>query len=303
MSRTLKRAIQQSRGDFIIVCERSLSLESDEIENLVGPLKEGADVSVGFRSVGRENMPVSEHVVVSLLSSLLHILFRTEVRDCLPGICALRREIVPHFDAMPEAGPLCTMVLIRASLLGLRVAEAPVHYRRPEVRFPGFDELRKVIPLLPFLVMLGPGVLITVPFASSVSLGALLFAIAMLFPQRVGEVGAFVAVLATSAVLLGFQFLLAGYYLKAYALSRGLISRDRLLHAMFPDLHPARGLLWGLLLLLLGLFLLLRAFPPLSAVSSGGSGAVLLLLALSLTVSGGELMALALLVNAFRPLN
>lgn len=120
-------------ADFVVTMDADLNHRPEEIPRLLEDLlRENADVLVGSRFVEgseSEGIPLWKRVVSGLMNRVIASLFDIAAKDKTSGFRVYRAEALRQlssyrnndFAFLPE-------MLIRATELGLKIAEAPIHF-------------------------------------------------------------------------------------------------------------------------------------------------------------------------------
>jgi hypothetical protein len=153
-------------------------------------------------------------------------------------------------------------MVIKATLKKLRIAEVPITLRpdgrsRPPHLKPwrdGWRHLRFMLIYSPRWLFLIPGLLLT-------ALGCLASAALTVQDIEIGGIRLNVGTLmmACMAVVVGFQLVSFAFFTKVFAIAGGLLPEDSKLTRVFQIFTLEKGLTVGLLVLLSGLLLFVRA--------------------------------------------
>ena len=249
-----------ARGRFVIMGDADDSYDFTELAPFLEELRGGADVVIGNRfkgSIRPRAMPWKNRWIgTPVLSALGHLFYHSPVRDFNCGLRGFSRSAFERMDLRTTGMEFASEMIVKASLLRLKVAEVPTtlrpdgRSRRPHLR-PWRDGWRH----LRFLLMYSPRWLFLYPGLALVIAGAA--GCAWLLPQteRVGNVGFDIHTLlyAFVAIVLGYQFIAFATFTKVFAISEGLLPNDPRIHRAFRYLTLEAGLLVGVVLTLAGL--------------------------------------------------
>lgn len=262
----LMAGIEAARGDFILMGDADDSYDFGAIEPFVTRLREGWELVQGCRlpaGGGRVQpgaMPALHRWVGNpLFTWLARWWFRTPVHDTNCGLRAFRKDLIPRLDPRCTGMEFANEMLIKASLIGARIAEVPITLhpdgrqgRRPHLRTfrDGWRTLRFYLLFSPRWLFLMPGALLM--FAGLA--GWIAAATGVSVSGR--ELGLNAAILASALLLCGYQSVLFALLTKAFAINEGLLPMDRRMARFFRWMTLERGLIAGGLALAGGLGLL-----------------------------------------------
>ncbi len=256
----LSAASQAARGRFIIMADSDNSYDFTDLMPFLEKLREGFDLVMGNRFAGGIKpgaMPWKNKMIGNpALSGLGRLFFRTAARDFHCGIRGYSREAFDRMDLRTTGMEFASEMLIKATLLGMRVTEVPTilspdgRDRPPHLRpwRDGWRHLRFMLLYSPRWLFFYPGLLLIL---AGLTVGTIL----MGGPIHLGGVTLDVHTLffAGIAVLIGYQAILFATLSKIYAANAGLIPQNRALEWLFRYFTLEVGLIAGALVLLIGL--------------------------------------------------
>jgi hypothetical protein len=198
-----------------------------------------------------------------MLTRIGRMFFKSAARDFHCGLRGFSRDAFQRMDLRTTGMEFASEMVIKATLLGMRISEVPVVLHRdgrsrpPHLRpwRDGWRHLRFMLLYSPRWLFLYPGVALA---ATGLFAGTWLLS----GPKRFGPAALDVHTLfyAAVAVLLGYQAILFAIFARIFAMTRGLLPRqDRLLRA-FKYVTLETGLVVGGTLLLGGLAMSLMTF-------------------------------------------
>ena len=245
----------KARGDYIVMVDADLTYDFEQIPRFVEKLDEGAQLVMGNRmaDIRPGAMPwLNRYVGNPLLSGLLNLLFRTNVKDVHCGMRALRRDVLPTLDLHSTGMEFASEMVIRAARANLDIRELPIalHPRGGESKLSpfrdGWRHLRLILVYNPTFLFLVPGLAMLLLGAA---LTLLVFARASIFGH-----GLYVHTLIAGSLLVvvGMQVIGFGLCARAYGVYQ-LGERDRWLERMQSRFRLEHGLLLGALVALAGL--------------------------------------------------
>jgi len=249
-----------ARGRYIIMGDADDSYDFSRLDAFVDKMRDGADLVMGNRFLGGIRpgaMPwLNRHLGNPVLSAIGRLFFHSPAGDFHCGLRALSREAFDRLDLQTTGMEFASEMVIKATLVGLRIAEVPTtldkagRSRGPHLR-PWRDAWRHIRFMLlycPRWLFLYPGAVLI--FGGGL-LGVVVLGHALTRDPQMSD--AHTLLLASAAVLLGFQGVAFAFCARIYALSEGLLPEDATLERMFRYFTLETGLAVGVTLLLLGL--------------------------------------------------
>jgi len=262
----LMGGIAAARGRFVVMGDADDSYDFRELPRLVAKLREGCDVAQGCRlpaGGGRVlpgAMPWSHRWIGNpLFSWLVRSWFRVPVTDVYCGLRGFRREFQARLDQRCTGMEFAPEMLIKAAMLGGAIAEVPItlHPDGRRAHAPHLRTLRDGWRTLRFLLMYSPSRLFVMPGMALLAVGSLAFALA-LPAAKVGRLifDAHTLLFGSVAIICGYQALLFAVFTKTFAVTEGLLPEDRYYKRFYRFFNLERGLLLGVVGLLVGVALL-----------------------------------------------
>jgi glycosyltransferase involved in cell wall biosynthesis len=256
----LMGGIAAARGRFIIMGDADDSYDFTKLEPFLTKLREGYDLVMGNRFQGGIQpgaMPfLNRYLGNPVLSAVGRLFFRSPVRDFHCGLRAFSKEAAQRMDLRTTGMEFASEIIVKASLLGMRIAEvpttlAPAGRRRPPHMRPWRDGWRH----LRFLLVYSPQWLFLLPGALLMLIGLLISLWILPGPRTVGGITVDVHTLLYAAVmvLLGFQAISFAVFAKIFAITEGLFPADPRFTKLFRVVTLEVGLAVGGVLILLGL--------------------------------------------------
>lgn len=248
-----------ARGEVIVLADADGTYPLGELEPLLAPLRDGADLVLGSRfneSMEEGAMPfLNRWVGNPILTGTLNLLFRARVSDAHCGLRAVRRSALPTLDLQTTGMEFASEMVVKAAKRGLAIAEVPIGYRvrGGESKLSPFRDAWRHVR---FMLVHSPTFLFVVP-------GGLLFlaGLATMLALAGGPVDLLgrrweihSMILGAIATLVGAQVVQLGLFARTYAVLF-LHERDRLYERASAHASLERGLLAGAAVLLTGLVL------------------------------------------------
>jgi hypothetical protein len=185
------------------------------------------------------------------------------VKDFHCGVRGFRREAILELDLRTTGMEFASEMVVKATLNKLNIVEVPTtlspdgRSRAPHLRTwrDGWRHLRFLLLYSPRWLFLYPGMVL---FLVGLVLGGVLLA----GPIQIGEHALDVSALvyAMAAVLIGFQAILFAAFSRAFVANEGLMPPSPGMQKAFKVLNLERGLIIGLLLLIVGVGLAIYGF-------------------------------------------
>jgi glycosyltransferase involved in cell wall biosynthesis len=256
----LRGGIAAARGKYVIIGDADSSHDLTQIPVFLAKLREGYDLVIGNRFKGAIQpgamAPLHRYLGTPVLAGISRLLFRSACGDQQCGFRGFSRAAFSRMRLRSSGMEFASEMVLKASCLGLRVAEIPTtqfpaqRARPPHLRTwrDGWRHLRLMLLHSPRWLFLYPGVLLMI---AGLAVGAWL----MPGPQRVRGIVFDIHTLlyAATAVLLGFQSISFAAFTKIYAMREGLLPEDLRVDRLLRGVSLELGLVIGGALALLGL--------------------------------------------------
>jgi glycosyltransferase involved in cell wall biosynthesis len=253
----LQGGIASASGKYIIMGDADDSYDFTQLTPFLKKLREGYDLVMGNRFQGGIKpgaMPfLHQYLGNPVLSWIGRFLFKSSCSDFYCGLRGFRRDAIVSLDLRTTGMEFALEMLVKATLYRLRIAEVPTtlspdgRSRPPHLRTwqDGWRSLRFLLLYSPRWLFLYPGVLLML-------IGAI--ALLWLLPGTVGGIfDIHTMVFAATAIIVGFQIVAFAVFAKIFAISEGLLPKDRRLDKIFRHINLGTGLFIGGILLFLGM--------------------------------------------------
>jgi len=294
----LRGGIEAARGRFVLMGDADQSYDYGHLARFVERLRAGDELVMGNRFLGGIQpgaMPLKNRYLGNpVLSALGRLLFKTPARDFHCGLRAFSKDAYQRMDLRTTGMEFASEMVIKASLMRMRVSEVPTILRpdkrgRPPHLRPwrdGWRHLRFMMLFSPRWLFLMPGLVLFL--TGLAGLCALLPG-----PLHLGKITLDVhsMLFCSTFVLLGFQSMAFALLGKSFAIRAGLRPSDERFDRLMSWLSLETGLLLGLGVLSVGLCL--SAYAVISW-SSSGFGPLDPLHALRLVIPGGLCLSLGI---------
>jgi len=226
----LRRGFAEARGDWLVMGDCDDTYEFSDLDGLMAPLAQGADLSIGNRFAGGiapGAMTWSHRYIgTPMISFLLRLFTGLKVGDSQCGLRAFTRQALEGLELKTDGMELASEMILKAARRGLKVADVPVPYaeRLGEAKLNTFrDGWRH----LRFLLLASPNYLFTIP-GIVLTLAGIVILMAALTSDRI-EIGDWTwqPVFAGSIfTVVGFNALLLGFASRLYTSARGITNED-----------------------------------------------------------------------------
>jgi glycosyltransferase involved in cell wall biosynthesis len=256
----LMGGISQAKADFIIMGDGDDSYDFTAIMPFIEKLREGYDLVIGNRFLGGIKagaMPfLHRYLGNPVLSGIGRLFFHSPVGDFHCGMRGFTKSAYERMDLQTTGMEFASEMVVKASLLGLRIAEVPTtlspdgRSRPPHLRTwrDGWRHLR-------FMLLYSPRWLFLYPGIALIALGLLGMLWLWPGPRTVYGISFDIHTFlyAAMAVLIGFQSVSFAVFSKVFAISEGLLPEDERLSKLFRFITLEVGLISGTILLVNGL--------------------------------------------------
>ncbi|HEU4566253.1 MAG TPA: glycosyltransferase family 2 protein [Gemmatimonadaceae bacterium] len=265
----LMGGIGAARGTFVIMGDADDSYDFTEIPRFVARLREGYDLVQGCRlprgggTVRPGAMPFLHRWLGNpMFSMLVRHWFHSPISDVYCGMRGFRRTLYESLDQRCTGMEFATEMIIKASMARARIAEVPItlHPDGRKAHAPHLRTFRDGWRTLRFFLLYSPRWLFLVPGAALILLGVLGYAIALPGVRAFGVTfDAHTLLFASLAIICGYQSILFAVFAKTFAIGEGLLPMDRRMSRMFELVNLEKGLVAGVVAMLVGIVLLLGA--------------------------------------------
>jgi glycosyltransferase involved in cell wall biosynthesis len=270
----LRRGFREAKGDWLVMGDCDDTYEFGQLDTLMAPLADGADMSIGNRFAGGiapGAMTWSHRYIgTPAISFLLKMFTGLKVGDSQCGLRAFTRPALERLELQTDGMELASEMILKAARRGLKVADVPVPYaeRLGEAKLntfrDGWRHLRFLLLASPNYLFMLPGIILTL-------IGVVILAASL--PNDRIEIGdlTWQPVFAGSiCVVVGFNAVMLGIASKLYTSARGITNEDVFVRVYRRYLGLELFIVLGLFLIALGLavdFVLLVLGTPEYSVS------------------------------------
>ena len=294
----LKGGFKAARGKFIIMADADESYDLLELMPFLEKLRQGYDLVMGNRFKGgikKGAMPWHHKFIGNpILSFVGQLFFKTPAKDFHCGLRGFTKGAVERMNLQTTGMELASEIVIKSSILGMRVCEVPTTLspdgrdRPPHLRSfrDGWRHLR-------FLLIYSPRWLFFYPSIFLLLLGAgasiLLFFGPVNTPLRLFDFHSFI--LAGTVMILGLSMLSFAAITRVFSYNFGLLPNRPAFFTLFKYFNLETGLGIGFVVVMLGIVLIVRAAglsssPGFDSIGFGNSVRLVFGGALSIIVGG-----------------
>jgi glycosyltransferase involved in cell wall biosynthesis len=252
--------IEAARGKLIIMGDADDSYDFTNLMPFLEKLREGYDLVMGNRFLGGIKpgaMPfLHRYLGNPVLSGIGRLFFRIPIGDFHCGLRGFTKAAYERMDLHATGMEFASELVLKASLLGLRIIEVPTtlspdgRSRPPHLRTwrDGWRHLRFMLIYSPRWLFLYPGFIL-------IALGCLGMLWLWPGPRRVYSISFDISTFlyAAMAVMVGFQAVAFAIFSKIYGTNAGLLPENPMLNRLFRYFTLEVGLVVGTVLVLLGM--------------------------------------------------
>jgi glycosyltransferase involved in cell wall biosynthesis len=275
----LMGGIAAARGRYVIMGDADDSYDFSEIPRFLAKLREGSELVQGCRLArgGGTVLPGAMPLLHRwwgnpMFSALARSWFRAPINDIHCGMRGFSRELYQRLELQCTGMEFASEMVIKASLLGARIAEVPITLR-PDGRSahpPHLRTFRDGWRHLRFFLLYSPRWLFLVPGALLALAGLAGYLVAM--PQltiRGVTFDVHTLLFASLAIICGYQAIIFAALTKIFAIAQRLLPADRRITRLLDVVTLERGALGGAAAMLAGLALLAIAVNQWRSVGFG----------------------------------
>ncbi len=265
----LRGGIRAALGKWILMGDADDSYDFSDLTGFVKKFQEGFELVMGCR------LPVGGGTILPgampwknrwlgnpALSFIGRFFFKCPARDFHCGLRGFTRAAFERLELQTTGMEFASEMVIKATLRKFKISEVPITLHpdgrsRPPHLKPwrdGWRHLRFMLIYSPRWLFLAPGLLLS-------ALGIILAAALSVNDIQIGGVQLNVGTLmmACMAIIVGFQLVAFAFFTKVFAIAEGLLPEDPKLTRVFKIFTLERGIVAGLVVLLVGTILFLRA--------------------------------------------
>jgi glycosyltransferase involved in cell wall biosynthesis len=258
----LKGGIEAAYGPYIIMADADDSYDFEALMPFLIKLREGYELVIGNRFKGgikKDAMPfLHKYLGNPVLSFLGRLFFNINIGDFHCGLRGFPKEAFYAMNLKTEGMEFASEMIVKSKLNGLKITEVPIilypdgRNRKPHLKtWPdGWRHLR-------FLTLYSPNWLFLYPAIVLMLIGFISSMLLVFNPIIIQGIMFDIHTLmyTSSLILIGFQFLVFYGLTKIYAVENGLLPKSNRYKRLFRYINLEKGLVIGVLMLILGLVL------------------------------------------------
>ena len=275
----LMTGIRAAEGRYVVMGDADDSYDFLELPKFVEKLREGHDLVQGCRLErgGGRVMPGAMPFLHRrwgnpMFSRMARLWFGAPITDVYCGFRGFTKEFWLGLGQTAGGMEFATEMIIKASVFRADIAEVPITLH-PDGRVshePHLRTFRDGWRTLRFYLMYSPRWLFLIPGALLMTFGAMLYALALPAVEVFGAtLDAHTLVVASLAILTGYQAVIFAIMTKTYAIAEGLVPEDPRWMRFFAVVNLERGLVLAVGALVAGCVLLLLAVNEWRAADFG----------------------------------
>ncbi|HZL12725.1 MAG TPA: glycosyltransferase family 2 protein [Verrucomicrobiae bacterium] len=256
-------------GKWLLMGDADDSYDFSQADRFVEKFQEGFELVMGCRlpvgggTISPGAMPWKNRWIGNpILSFIGRLFFKCPAHDFHCGLRGFTKAAFEKLDLQTTGMEFASEMVIKATLKKLKIAEVPVtlskdgRSRPPHLKpwRDGWRHLRFMLLFSPRWLFLVPGIflsLLGIVFAARLSLGD--FQIGRI------EFNVGTLVVACMTLIIGFQLVAFAFFTKVFAIAEGLLPDDPKLSRVLKIFTLEKGIVFSLLVLLGGIFLLAQA--------------------------------------------
>lgn len=266
----LMGGIAAAQGKFIVMGDADESHDLAEIPKFVEKLREDYDFVLGCRfpagggEISSDSMSfLHRRIGNPMFSLLVRCWYRVPVHDVYCGFRGFTREFYDKLDLRCTGMEFAVEMVIKSSFQNARISEIPITHH-PDGRVshpPHMRTFRDGWRTVRFLLMYSPRWLFLLPGVALVFAGLVIFGLSYIFTFGNSANADNTSIIqnlivASLAILCGYQSILFAIFTKTFAISEGLLPEDARFLRFFEIVNLERGLTAALVTLLAGVVFL-----------------------------------------------
>jgi glycosyltransferase involved in cell wall biosynthesis len=265
----LMGGIAAARGKYLIMGDADDSYDFGEIPKFIAKLREGHELVQGCRLPrgGGTIMPGAMPTLHRwwgnpMFSFFARHWFGAPVNDVYCGLRGFSKALYQRLDQRCTGMEFATEMIIKSSLYRARIAEVPItlHQDGRKAHAPHLKTFRDGWRTLRFFLMYSPRWLFLAPGVLLILAGLIGYGVAMPGLTFSGVTfDAHTLLFASLAIICGYQAVLFAVFTKTFAMAEGLMPEDPRMMRLFNVVTLEKGLIGGVIALVVGLLLLLGA--------------------------------------------
>ena len=265
----LRGGIEAARGEWILMGDADDSYDFSEADRFVEKFKAGDELIMGCRlpvgggTIMPGAMPWKNRWIGNpVLTTIGRVFFNCPAHDFHSGLRGFTKTAYQQMDLQTTGMEFASEMAIKGTLKKLKISEVPITLHKDgRSRPPHLKPWRDGWRHLRFMLLFSPRWLFLVPGLVLSTLGFIAAGALSFHDVKIGGVVLNVGtlVVACMTVIVGFQLVAFAFFTKVFAIAEGLLPDDPKLARVFKIFTLEKGLVFGLLILLGGIFLLAQS--------------------------------------------
>ena len=255
----LKAGISAASGQYIIMGDADDSYDFSALKPFLEKLREGFDLVMGNRFDGgikNGAMPfLHRYLGNPVLSFIGRLFFKAKINDFHCGLRGFSKSAFLKMNLKTGGMEFASEMIVKSQLNHLNITEVPtILYKDGRSRPPHLNTWRDGWRHLRFLLLYSPKWLFFYPSLILILLGVIASIVLIIEPLVLKTIKFDVHTLlyTASMALIGFQFFKFYALTKVFAVENGLLPKSSRYDKLFKYLNLEKGLILGLLLLVVG---------------------------------------------------
>jgi glycosyltransferase involved in cell wall biosynthesis len=259
---------KQAYGKYIIMGDADDSYDFSDIMPYIEKLREGYELVMGNRFQGgieKGAMPWShKYIGTPVLSFIGRLFYKSNIGDFNCGMRGYNKESILKLDLKTTGMEYASEMIVQSTLNKLKIAEVPTTLKKDgRSRPPHLKTFSDGWRHLKFLLMYSPKWLFLIPGIILMVIG-LIGSIALMIKTNL-QISTNVALGIHSMLyfgamfVVGFQIIIFSLFAKVYAINSGMHPKKDKITGMIETITLEKGLLFGILLTLIGIGLSIYA--------------------------------------------
>lgn len=233
----LRGGIKAAQGGFVLMGDADGSYDFGELPRFLERLRQGDDLVMGCRfprqggNIDAGAMPWKHRWIGNpVLSALGKLFFSSPVSDFHCGLRAFRRDTIMDLGLRTSGMEFASEMVVKATLQKLKISQIPITLRRDgRSRNPHLRSWRDGWRHLRFMLLYSPAWLFVLPGLCLSLAGILGFMFLLPEPLTIFDgitLDLNTLLVSGAAVLVGFQVLSFGLFVKVYAVNTGMLPKE-----------------------------------------------------------------------------
>jgi glycosyltransferase involved in cell wall biosynthesis len=252
--------IEAAQGQFVIMGDADDSYDFSNLHVFINALNEGYDLVMGNRFKGGimpDAMPfLHRYLGNPVLSGIARLFFHSHIGDFHCGLRGFNKDAILSLNLQTTGMEFASEMIVKATMYGLKIKEVPIIlYRDGRTRPPHLRTWTDGWRHLKFLLLYSPSWLFFYPGILLVILGAILSALLLPGPLKVGHFILDINTLmyASILIIIGVQSILFSLFTYVFGVNAQLLPPDHPMEEIVRRITLEKGILISLSMILTGL--------------------------------------------------